>query len=115
MRSNSSRRPAGRATGAVIDIPRIANRAEIANGGTATIGIFVQIELAQKYCTGSFQPADDLCVLRGNAIFDYGARCGRAHPRGVDQIFQRDRYAMEWASPITLLDFFFSMTSLSKS
>ena len=87
LRCNSRRRAAGRAAWAVIEIPRIVNRAEITDCRAATVGELMQVELAKEHRTGSFQAAHNLCVLDGNAVCKYAAGCGGAHASGIYQVF----------------------------
>src|SRR5262249_24646769 len=70
LRCDSGRRPTRRAAGVVSGIPRIANRAEIADQRTGAVGEFVQVQLAQQNRTGSFKATNDLSVLCRNAIFE---------------------------------------------
>ena len=55
--SRRASRPAGRAAGLVLQLPRIVCRAEVANGARSCAGKLIQVLFAQDYSTGGFEPA----------------------------------------------------------
>jgi len=63
------------------------NRAEITGCRAAAVGEFVEVELSKEHRTGSLQAAHNLCVLGGNAVFEYAAASGGAHASGIYQVF----------------------------
>ena len=46
------------------------NRTEITDNRTAAVGELMQVELAQKHGSSSFEAAHNLCVLGRNAILE---------------------------------------------
>ena len=79
-------RSARRTARAVIHVPRITNRAEIADRRTGTVGQFMEVQLAKQHGAGSFEAANDLRVMCWDPILEQPSGGGSAHPLGVDQV-----------------------------
>src|SRR5436305_12886069 len=86
-------------------VPGISNWTEVADRRATAVGELMHIEFAEEDGPGCTEAPHDLCIRNGNAIFEKTAGCGRAHARRINQILQRNRDAVECASPAALVDF----------
>src|SRR6266576_2640273 len=74
----------------------------------------MQVQFAEEHRSGSFQPANNLGVLRWNAILEYATRCGSSHAGCVDEVLQCNRRPVQWTFPVAPLNLSFSGTRLRK-
>ena len=90
------------------------DRAEITDGRTTAVGKLLQVQFAEEHRPGSFQPANNLGVLRRNAILEYAARRGGSHAGRVDEVLQCNRHPVQRTFPVAPLNLPFSCARLRK-
>ena len=90
------------------------DRAEITDGRTTAVGKLLQVQFAEEHRPGSFQPANNLGVLRRNAILEYAARRGGSHAGCVDEVLKCNRHPVQRTFRVAPLNLCFSCTRLPK-
>ncbi len=64
----------------------------------------MQIVLSDDYGSDVSQSPDHIRVLLGNAIFKVRARRRRPDSRSVNDVLERNRNSVQWASPLSAPD-----------
>ena len=98
-RSNRGRRPSRRSPSDMPRVPRIVNVAEKADQRTAAISKLMQIVLSQNHRARLPQPPHHLRIFGGHAILVKRAGSGCTRARGIDQVLQCDRNAVQRPAP----------------
>jgi hypothetical protein len=93
--SRSTRRPAGDP----IELPRVVDGTEVANGRSGAESHFMQVLLAEQDSSRYLQPAYDLGVRGRNAIFEDCAGQSRPYASRIDVVLESERDAVEWSAP----------------
>ena len=103
-RGDCGRRSSRRSPGAVAERPGIVDIAKKTDQRASTVSKLVQVVLANDDGTGLLEPANHLRIFHRNSVFVQRAARRRAHARGVNQILQRNRNAMQRAAPLATGD-----------
>ena len=97
----SGRGTSGRSTGHAFEIPWIANRSPIADGGRGTGIELVHVAFADNHGARGFEPAYDFGIFRGNAVFVDCACGGGAHACCIDAVLDPNRNPVQRAAQFT--------------
>jgi hypothetical protein len=90
------------------------NRTVKADHGASPVSKLVQVLLSENHGPGIFQAAYNFSILGRNPILEQSAGSRGAYTGGVNDVFQRQRYAMQRSAPLTSLDLGFSLARLSQ-
>src|SRR5690606_6514282 len=105
-------RTAGRAAGGPVHVERVADGPERGVFAGRAEGELVQVGLAEKDGAGRAQPFDDARVVGGDVSVTDPRGGGRRHAADVDQVLERNRYAMQRATGVALPDLGVSLPGL---